>query len=130
MGKTGLNQEQTKEMIFIYQGLLIISLALIAEWHATLIKENRKIQHGWWALLYFGLTILFCFIVSSYLFFILGILIRALFFDLFLNYFRGFALTYKSSTSTSIWDKITNWIPFWPLRFIYLAGILVLNFFL
>lgn len=89
---------------------LILALfnIIMAGHHANLIKKGKRIQHGWWGLGIFAVSAVFAWATSSWLLLLDALFIRKVFFDLFLNLFRGKPLFYVSATTTSIIDRWHN----------------------
>ncbi len=95
-------------MRLIGEILLIIINVGMAGHHAYLISEGKKIQHGWWGLLYFAAAAAFAYLSHSWELLVCSLFVRKVFFDLSLNLFRGKPLFYVSSSTTSIIDKFHN----------------------
>jgi hypothetical protein len=95
-------------VIFIVFVLINIGLANI---DAYKIKQNKQIRHGISALLYLAIIAPIFYITDSWCLTLGLLLIRIPVFNTSLNYFRNKELTYISYSTTSIIDKITNWIP-------------------
>ena len=92
-------------MIYYFQiGLLAVNIAMAA-YHAKLIKQERKVQHGLWGGGYFLFAGILCLLAHSWWLGFLALLIRKVVFDLSLNLFRGLPLFYVSSKTTSVFDK-------------------------
>lgn len=102
-------------MIYLSEFILVGPVTVgMAFWHSRLIKANRPIQHGWWAVVYMIPLIaaliwqwddLAC--VGHRVAFLFTCLIgRLIVFNISLNLFRGLPLDYTSATSTSVLDKI------------------------
>lgn len=91
--------------------LLITFIAaniVLAKIDTCKISENKRIYHGINALIYFAL-LYFAYLDVRSLQVVAGLsLIRIPVFNTSLNYFRGLQLTYLSSTTTSIIDRLTN----------------------
>lgn len=91
---------------------IIINLAIflagnlwMAWYHSQLITQHKPIKHGLWA----GAYLVGVAIVSLLLGFLYApvlILLRAMVFSPALNYFRKLPISYTSTTSTSIADRI------------------------
>jgi len=96
--------------ISIYLAIILLNgiLALI---DSEKIKKGEHIYHGINGLVY-GTVIGIVYLISNDILMCIGLLlIRIPVFNTSLNYFRGLSLTYLSDTTTSIIDKITNFIP-------------------
>jgi hypothetical protein len=96
--------------ISIYLAIILLNgiLALI---DSNKIKKGEHIYHGINGLVY-GTVIGIVYLISRDILMCMGLLlIRIPVFNTSLNYFRGLSLTYLSDTTTSIIDKITNFIP-------------------
>jgi len=96
--------------ISIYLAIILLNgiLALI---DSEKIKKGEHIYHGINGLVY-GTVIGIVYLISRDILMCIGLLlIRIPVFNTSLNYFRGISLTYLSDTTTSIIDKITNFIP-------------------
>lgn len=118
--------------MILIQFISFWTVVIIAAIHSYLIRNNKKINHPLWA----GINL--AVIVASILIFSrgsiiqmleylgLGLLIRALFFDLFLNGFRGLHLDYQNP-STNFWDKLVNKVPFWEQKLILLILLVTAN---
>lgn len=96
---------------FILVGPVTVGMAL---WHKYLIKKQRPIQHGWWALA-FMVALIVALIwqwdnlpaARATIAFAAACLIgRLVVFNVTLNLIRGNPWDYTSATSTSILDKI------------------------
>ena len=75
------------------------------------IKKGEHIYHGINGLVY-GTIVSIVYLISRDILMCFGLLlIRIPVFNTSLNYFRGISLTYLSETTTSIIDRITNFIP-------------------
>ena len=83
---------------------IVINVAM-AKYHAYLILKGKKILHGLWGALYLAIIFL---LWRNWLFIFNCLLIRKVFFDVYLNYFRGLPLFYVSTKTTSILDKLHN----------------------
>lgn len=77
-----------------------------AWWHSRLIKQHRRIYHGWWAAAYFLLIGALCIFYNSGWLAIFSLFIRKPLFDVSLNIFRELPLFYVSSDPDSIIDDI------------------------
>lgn len=97
-------------MIYLFEILLLIANIAMADYHAHLIKQQRPIKHGWWGLLYVAVTIAFAFICQSWVLLIVAALLRKVVFDIALNLFRSLPVFYVSSSTTSIIDRVHNYI--------------------
>lgn len=100
-------------MIILSEAVLAALWILMALWHAYLIKHNRPILHGLWALLagVFIAAATWCvwprlddwqrgeYIAAQ-------LIARTVVFNVSLNLFRGLKWDYTSPTSTSILDSI------------------------
>lgn len=110
---------------------LLINIGL-AKIDSNLIKKGKKIKHGLNAVIYFILLGIPYYFTKDW--FLIGglALLRIPIFNTFLNGFRGKELDYISDSTTSIIDKITNWIPkkigYWVYNSIILLISLVLSF--
>jgi len=96
--------------ISIYLAIILLNgiLALI---DSEKIKKGEHIYHGINGLVY-GTVIGIVYLISRDILMCIGLLLlRIPVFNTSLNYFRGISLTYLSDTTTSIIDKITNFIP-------------------
>jgi len=96
--------------ISIYLAIILLNgiLALI---DSNKIKKGEHIYHGINGLVY-GTVIGIVYLISRDILMCLGLLlIRIPVFNTSLNYFRGLSLTYLSDTTTSIIDRLTNFIP-------------------
>ena len=93
--------------------LLILFICVnvgLARFDAYLIKNNIRIRHAVNSIVYISFILLFYKWLTPLK--ILGLLlVRIPVFNTFLNYCRGKELIYISNTTTSIIDKITNFIP-------------------
>jgi hypothetical protein len=91
--------------------LFIILNVFFAYNDAKRIKQDLPIYHGIIGSIYTILLFL-SYLITQNLYATLGfMLIRIPVFNISLNYFRGNDLTYLSDSTTSIVDKITNFIP-------------------
>lgn len=105
-------------MIYLTEAILIGPVTLVmAWWHSRLIKANRPIRHGWWALLFAALVILGVITLNKVgafplnawkigVFTLACAIGRLVVFNISLNYFRGLSLTYVSKASASLIDKV------------------------
>lgn len=120
-------------MTYIGEIFLLITNLLMAYYHAKLIDKGTAPKHGWWGLLYIGLTALFCYLTKSWELAIASLLLRKVAFDLSLNLFRGKPLFYVSNSTTSLIDKFHNKL-FGKKSEVYMAiyfvGLVVINFYL
>ena len=116
-----------KILLFI---LFIIINIILANIDANKIKQNKSIFHGINGLIYSVLIGSTCWITHNWVPIIGLALLRIPIFNTALNYFRGLPLTYLSSSTTSIIDRITNWIPekigYWTYNSIILIISLIL----
>lgn len=120
-------------MIYILEILIISINVTMAYHHSNLIEDGKKIYHGWWGFLYFIFLLLTAWIGKSYILFLLGFPIRKVFFDLSLNLFRGLPLFYVSTKTTSLIDRLHNYIfgkKSEYYMFFYAVIVIVLNVFL
>lgn len=88
--------------------MVIIAIAInisMARYHAYLILKEKRIIHGLWGALYLLAIYL---LWNNWLFILNSLFIRKVFFDIYLNYFRGLPLFYVSTKTTSILDKLHN----------------------
>ncbi len=102
----------------IPQLILLAVTIIIAKIHSRLIKNGWVINHGLWVLIYLAITAIASYF-STWFMLGLGFLIRALFFDLALNFFRQLPLDYQNPSS-NFWDKLVSKIPFWEQKLILL----------
>lgn len=93
-------------MIYFYEISLAAINIFMAWYHSRLIKDEKKINHGLWGGAYLMAATLMGWSIHSWWLVFLSLLIRKVFFDLFLNIFRGLPLFYVSTETTSIIDKI------------------------
>lgn len=92
-------------LIFV---LINIGLAVI---DANKIAKGIRIYHGINGLIY-GALLAVVYLVTGKWTLLIGLaLLRIPVFNTSLNYFRGLPLTYLSSSTTSIIDQATNFIP-------------------
>lgn len=101
-------------MIYLVQLILLGLSVLEAWWHSVLIRENRPIKHGWWALAYI------CLILAAVGWqcgnltplYKIGLFAAAcgaghlVVFNIALNRFRRLSWQYISPTSTSLIDEL------------------------
>jgi hypothetical protein len=97
-----------KIVIFIIFVLINIGLANI---DAYKIKQDKQIKHGLNALIYLALLVPMFYATQNWYLILSLLLVRIPVFNTSLNYFRDKELDYISYNTTSITDKITNWIP-------------------
>jgi hypothetical protein len=96
--------------ISIYLAIILLN-GILALNDSNKIKKGEHIYHGINGLVY-GTVIGIIYLISNDILMCIGLLlIRIPVFNTSLNYFRGLSLTYLSDTTTSIIDKITNFIP-------------------
>ena len=116
-----------KIILYVMFVLLNIKFAHI---DAKRIKQNKRIYHGINGLIYSILLILSYLITHDITCVIGYTLVRIPVFNTFLNYFRGKELTYLSDSTTSIVDKITNFIPrkigYWTYSILIIITSLIL----
>lgn len=120
-------------MIYIAEIILLAVNISMAAYHASLIKDEKKINHALWGGIYLVTAGLFSFFNHSWTLLVLSLFIRKVFFDLSLNLFLGRQLFYVSTETTSVIDKI-HYKLFGKnseiYMGIYLAVIVFLNFLL
>jgi hypothetical protein len=95
-------------ILFIIFVLINIGLASI---DAYKIEQGKQIRHGLNALVYLIMIAPIFNTTHNWHLVLSLLLIRIPVFNTSLNYFRGKELDYISTSTTSIIDKITNWIP-------------------
>lgn len=93
-------------MIYLLEILLLAINIAMAACHAKLIKAEKKINHAAWGAAYLVVATLLGWSIHSWWLVVLSLFIRKVFFDLFLNIFRGLPLFYVSTETTSIIDKL------------------------
>lgn len=99
-------------LIRIIIAVVFIALnVVLANIDAKKIKQGKKILHGINGLVYGLLVALGYVLTHSWLVVIGLLLIRIPVFNTALNYFRGLKLTYLSDSTTSIIDRLTNFVP-------------------
>lgn len=117
-------------MIWIFQFILLLLIFGIAEKHASLFKENKKIGlwfHTLWGLVYFiPAAFIALEIYDSWFIMATFALERFVFYNVILNKIRGLGIFYLSVASgedASIWDRIEIWWGKWYeyLFFVFLA---------
>ena len=96
-------------MIYIGELILILINIAMAYIHANMIKDGKKILHGLWGGGYIIVATLFA-LVNHWILLPEALLIRKVFFDLSLNKFRGFDWFYVSESTTSIIDRLHNFL--------------------
>lgn len=118
-------------MIYVAEIFLLLCNLAMAAYHAKLIKNGKPIKHGLWGGGYLAVAVAVSIWQQSWILFVCSLLIRKVFFDLALNFFRGLPLFYVSSSTTSILDKLHNKV-FGKRSEIYMAiyfiAIIILNF--
>jgi hypothetical protein len=116
-----------KIVLFILFILINIGLASI---DAYKIEHNKRIKHAFNAFIYLILIAPIFNVTRDWKLTLGLLLIRIPVFNTSLNYFRGKELDYISTSTTSIIDKITNWIPnkigYWVYSLILLLTSLIL----
>lgn len=127
-------------MINLSQGILAAFWVLMALWHAFLIKHNRPIKHGWWALVAGVLIAAALWKVWPLLddwsraeYLAAQFISRLVVFNVSLNLFRGLPWDYNSPTSTSILDLLERRLfggRVWLLEIILACVFFILNYFL
>lgn len=96
--------------VIILVGFIIINIFL-AKIDANKISKGKNINHLLNGLIYLTL-ITAVYLITKDIFLSVGLLVlRVPIFNTFLNYFRELPLDYISKSTTSIIDKLTNWIP-------------------
>lgn len=111
-------------MTIAVNNLAFLLFNLLMAWHhSNLIKDNKKVKHGLWSLLYTISLLPFCFLFSWW-YAAMGVFLRGWFFSPALNAFRGYGLDYWSLTSTSLIDKGERVVfrKFWIARLFYFIG--------
>lgn len=100
--------------------LFLLLNLVMAMYHASLIKANKRIKHGLWSAFYCAAIIPFGFLFNWW-YVGMAILLRGWFFSPALNICRGYGLTYWSLTSTSVIDKVERAVfhEFWIARVCY-----------
>ena len=104
---------------------ILINIAL-AQWDADLIKVGKRIRHGINAYTYLLLISTVFFFTKNYWLISALIFVRLLFFNIFLNHFRGVGILYMSKNPKSITDKIANFIFFKNSIAMYLVYLSIL----
>ena len=120
-------------MIYILEILLLVVNVTMAWHHSQLIGDGKKIYHGVWGSAYILFAGLVAFIGKSWVLLALSLPLRKVVFDLSLNYFRELPLFYVSTKTTSLLDKIHNYIfgkNSEAYMAFYLLLVIALNFFL
>lgn len=97
-------------MIYFFEIFLAIVNIAMAAYHARLIKQGKKIQHGLWGAGYLAVAGTLSLLIHSWLLMILSLFIRKVVFDLSLNLSRGLPLFYVSTETTSLIDKFHYWV--------------------
>ena len=97
-------------MLYIYELILLFVNVAMAAYHAKLIKQERKVQHGLWGGGYFLFAGILCLLAHSWWLALLAALVRKVAFDVSLNIFRGLPLFYVSAKPKSIIDRFHNWV--------------------
>lgn len=89
----------------IINQLLYLAFTIgMAYYHSRLIKKNKPIKHGWWALAAIGVAGLFGLI--NWLYIPIMLMMRALVFSPILSKFRGLRWDYLSRSTGSVLDRI------------------------
>lgn len=108
--------------ILLNNALIIALLLMVCENHLILIKTNRPIKHGWWALAYIIVISVFA-CIWGWFYLPMFLFLRGWLYSPALNVYRfGFKKwDYWSLTSTSILDKIERKVfkKFWIARLFY-----------
>ena len=103
---------------YIFYPLSFIAInIIIAKYHSYLRQKDLQnhtsgsIKHGWWAALYIGLVICAFFLDKKDYFLTASLItLRKPSFDISFNYFAKLPLFLASTTTTSIVDKINNFL--------------------
>ena len=115
--------------VIILTSFILINFYL-AKKDAEKIKQGKKILHGINGLVYAVLTGVVYLLTHSWLVCLGVLILRVPIFNTALNYYRGLDLEYISSSTTSIIDRITNFIPrkigYWTYQLILFAAAMVL----
>lgn len=114
-------------MEIIYEILFAACIAMIAEWQAHLIKEEKPINHFWWGVVFAGLIGLGFVVEKDYWFLAALIIEHFILFAPLLNLFRNprkpFFYISSDPKRGSIWDrwllKIERYYPY-----VYFSGII------
>ena len=101
-----LDRAKQAQMTFLFAALIIAYNIITAWWHSVLIKQGRRIYHGWWATAYLLLIGILCVVSGSGWLAIFSLLIRKPVFDVALNLFRDLPMFYVSSDPDSLIDDI------------------------
>ena len=112
--------------------LAIILNLFLAKIDGNKIIKNIPINHIFNAIIYIVLLGLTYLAINDWYLTVGLLLLRIPIFNTALNYFRGQNLDYISNTTTSIIDKVTNFIPkmigYWPYHYIIFLISIVLSF--
>ncbi len=117
-------------MIFFAEILLIAVNVWMAWYHSRLIQKGIRIKHGFWAAGWLIFSTLLSIVLQSWVLMVASLFIRKVVFDLSLNLFREKPLFYVSSSTTSIIDRVHNWLfgnrgeIYYP---IYFVSIILIN---
>jgi hypothetical protein len=106
---------------------VLINIAL-AQWDADLIKVGKRIRHGINGIIYLVLIGTVFYFFKNYWLIAALIFTRLIFFNIFLNYFRGGGILYMPTTPKSIADKIANFVFFKNALIMYLVYLVALIF--
>jgi hypothetical protein len=127
-------------MKYLLEAIVVLPLTIFtAWWHHQLINDNRKIQHGWWALLFSAILSGVMWwhwqdLQPDWYWFALACLIgRLVVFNISLNLFRHYSAFYISPSTTSILDKIEQRIfgqKVWVLEAMLTLVFITLQFFI
>lgn len=114
-------------MEHIYEIIFAACIAMIADWQAHLISDDKDINHFWWGVLFAGLITIGFVVEKEDLWFLAALLVEHfVFFAPLLNFFRKprkpFFYISSDPKKGSSWDrwliKIEKYYPY-----IYFAGV-------
>lgn len=118
-------------MNYIIETALLAVNLVMAWWQARLIRNNRPIKHGWWALLYSVCLGAAFWITRNPLVPIAGVFIRECFFAPVLNFLRkpSKPFFYRNPSGTSILDQVQGAV-YVPVYIVSWLALIILQLYL
>lgn len=115
-------------MTLLINNLIFIALNLaMAHYHSRLIKQGKRIRHGLWAAGYLAAVGIFC-LLFTWWYLPALVFLRGVVFSPALNIFRGLGISYISTSTTSVTDRLEYKVfgNSWPKRMIfYTVGLII-----
>jgi hypothetical protein len=92
-------------MLIIDTLIVLVALFIIASIQARMIKQNKRIDHDLWLVIYLVFVVIISLLAHHWPLIGVAIFVRAVVFDSMLNLLRGDKWNYVSSSTTSKTDK-------------------------